>query len=76
MTLSLTLYFTKKRTYYFHMRHTLVLSISRLHLLSNTHDENVKIQKCIFENVKIENVQHYKMFFRVYYNMKFILPCH
>ena len=35
---------------------------------------NVKIRKCIFENVKFEDAYHYKMHCRIYYNMKFIIP--
>ena len=27
----------------------------------------------MFENVKFENVYHYKTYFRIYYNMKFII---
>ena len=35
--------------------------------------ENVKIRKWIIENVKFENGYHYKMFFRIYYNLKCVL---
>ena len=38
-------------------------------------NKHKKIQKCIFENVRFENVYHYKWYSRIYCNMKFILPC-
>ena len=79
ITASLTLYFTKKLTFYFHMRHTLVISISTFYWFSNKQTgnknrENVKIRKCIFKTVKFENVYYHKMYFKLYYNMKFIIP--
>ena len=36
--------------------------------------ENKHKRMSKFETVKFENVYHYKMYFRIYYNMKFILP--
>ena len=61
----------KELTFHFRLRHTLVLSISTFYWFSNKHDgkktqENVKIRKCIFENVKFEDVYHYKMYFKIY----------
>ena len=68
----------EKLTFHFHMRLTLVLSISTFHWLLNKWQEkaqeNVKTQKCIFQNVKFENVYNYKMYFRIYYTVKFIIP--
>ena len=28
----------------------------------------------MFKNVKLENAYNYKMYFKIYYNMKFIMP--
>ena len=39
-------------------------------MMENKRKENVKIQKCIFENV-----YRHKMYLRIYYDMKFILLC-
>ena len=42
-------------------------------IMTENKQENVKIRKCVFENVKFENISHYKMHSKIYYNPKFIL---
>ena len=69
----------KKLPFPFHLCHTLVLSISIFHWFSKKHDgnlaqENVKIQKRVVENVKLENAYHYKMYLRIFYNMTNTCP--
>ena len=46
----------------------------RINMTGNKNRENVKIRKCIFKTVKFENVYYHKMQFKIYYNMKFIIP--